>query len=106
MAESNPETQIRACSICSHLAEYQHGFQKGGREEEDTFLPSEAYQLKLVREIRPNGGNRVWDLKQCPECGTYYEYRTDYEFLISGTEDEQELSRLTDQEAAELLAKP
>jgi hypothetical protein len=90
------------CRTCSPLRDYEHGFQKGGREDEATFLPPAAASLKLVREIKP-GANRSPQLQQCPECKTYYLYRVDYEFLISGSEDEQELIRLTDDEAAAYL---
>lgn len=93
----------KRCSICSQLADYNRGFQKFGREEEDTSLPEAAGRLKDIAEVRP-GANRSPVLDQCPECGTYYLYKVEYEFLADGSEDEQILTRLTDQEAAEILA--
>ena len=89
-----------ACSICSQLRDYERGFQVGGREAEDTFLPGASAQLKNVCEIYP-GGNRTPVLQQCPECGTHYLYETEYEFLVSGSEDEQRLTRLTAEQAAQ-----
>lgn len=103
---ANPEAPYLHCSICSQLSNYHYGFQKNGWEDDNSYLPGAAYQLELVKELKPNGGDRVLDLKQCPECKTYYLYRTDYEFLVGGTEDEQELSRLTEAEAARYLEPP
>lgn len=34
-------------------------------------------------------------LLRCPTCGAWFLYRSDYEYLVSGTEDEQWLERLT-----------
>jgi len=42
-------------------------------------------------------------LKQCAACGTYYLYETDYEYLVNGSEDEEVLTRLKEEEARELL---
>lgn len=93
------------CSICSQLADYQSGFQKIGREEQDTHLPAAAESLEVVKELAPdcNGDLQV---KQCPECATYYLYRTEYEFLYGGSEDEQQLRRLTDEAAGDYLNRP
>ena len=73
--------------------------QKVGREEEDTFLPEAADKLEVVREIRP--GFPGLRLKQCPECQAYYLYRSTYEFLIGGSEDDYYLTRLTDEIGAD-----
>jgi hypothetical protein len=62
-------------------------------------------RLKVVRDFQPYGSRKL-QLQQCPECGTYYLYRTDYEFLVNGSEDEEFLTRLTDNEAAEYLERP
>jgi hypothetical protein len=95
----------RHCSICSHLADYDIGFQKIGREGEETYLPAAADSLQVVKELVPNC-NGVRQLKRCPECATYYLYREEYEFLIPGSEDEQQLTRLTSEEAVEHLKGP
>jgi hypothetical protein len=44
-------------------------------------------------------------VKQCPECATYYLYRTGYEFIYGGS-DEQQLKRLTDAMAGDYLKHP
>lgn len=98
---SFPSTRL-TCSICTQLSDYHHGFQKGGHEDEDVFLPSAAGSLKDIRELEPVNCRHMV-LEQCPECGTCYLYQSDYEFLVSGTEDEQTLSRLTDEEARRYL---
>jgi hypothetical protein len=100
------QLQHSRCRICSQLADYERGFQRRGHEEEDTFLPAAADSLEVARDLKPGGGNRLLQLKQCPECGTYYRYETDYEFLLFGSEDEQKLTRLTEEEAAEYLQRP
>lgn len=58
------------CKVCGTLGDYYRGFQKGGREAEDGLL------------------------QKCPECGDHFLYQSTYEFLISGSEDEQILTRV------------
>ena len=93
------------CSICLQLADFQYGFQKIGREETDTFLPSVADRLQLVRDLVPDCNGDL-QIKQCPQCATYYLYRTESEFIYGGSEDEQQLRRLTNEAAAEYMKRP
>src|SRR5215211_5151825 len=93
------------CSICSSLADYESAYQKNGHPEDDTSLPAAYNSLQVVRDFKQNS-SRLLQLQQCPECATYYLYRTDYEFLVNGSEDEEELTRLTDEAAAEYLVRP
>ena len=95
----------RRCSICSLLTDFQSGFQEVGGEEQDTRLPAAAGSLQVVRDLVPDC-NGVRQLKRCPECATCYLYREEYEFLIGGSEDEQQLTRLTPGDAAEHLRGP
>lgn len=83
-----------SCSICSQLGEDEYAMQHVQSEPGDTSLPMAAQQLELVREIR-TGSLR---LQRCPECGTWYLWRTIYEFLIGfgGSYDEYFLRRLSD----------
>ncbi|MBM4423745.1 MAG: hypothetical protein FJ030_10175 [Chloroflexi bacterium] len=90
------------CSICSQLAAQESAYQKYGWAEGDTHLPGAAYRLVIVKDLKPNSDRKL-QLQQCPECGTYYEHKTDYEYLVNGTEDEQHLARLSDEEAGEYL---
>lgn len=93
------------CSICTGLSDSHYAFQKYGWEEDNSYLPAAAHRLLLVRDLQPHSG-RALQLKQCPECHTYYLYRTDYEYLVNGTEDEEFLTRLADGDAAAYLPKP
>ena len=102
--DSNTDARHGHCSICSQLRDHEFGRQTHGRPEEDTFLPDAARHLKNVRELKPGSVRYTW-LRRCPECATYYLHRTGYEYLASGSEDEQFLTRLTDEKAAEYLAQ-
>jgi len=90
------------CSICSQLADRESATQKQGWEQNDTRLPSAANHLNLIRDLKPSSYRKL-QLHQCPECGTYYLYRTDYEYLAGGSEDDQHLTRLSASDAAEYL---
>lgn len=95
----------QACSICSQLADRETAFQKYGWEENDTYLPAAADALAIVRDFKPYSSRKL-QLWRCPECGTYYLYSSDYEYLVNGSEDEETLERLTAERAAELLQAP
>lgn len=93
------------CRTCGMLNEREHGFQKIGREEEATHLPPSVSDLRFVRDLTPGTGGTL-QLRQCPHCSTYYLLREAYEFLYGGSEDEQELTRLSGVAAAEYLQAP
>lgn len=82
-----------SCGLCGELRDYHHAFQKGGRDHEATYLPPVVDRLTDLGQVKAENC-RVARLLECPQCGTYYLYRSDYEFLVSGTEDEQWLERL------------
>ncbi len=86
------------CSICSQFDDWEQALEHVQSEPTDTRLPEVADRLEVVRDIFHN-----LQLKQCPECGTYYLYRSVYEFLIGcgGSYDEYFLVRLTDEVAAD-----
>lgn len=91
-----------ACAICSQIKDFEVAGQKYGWPENDTSLPAAAASLVQVRELVPSD-SRTLDLWRCPQCGTHYLYKTDYEYLVNGTEDEQSLIRLTPEQAAHYL---
>jgi hypothetical protein len=95
----------RNCSICSQIKDYEYGLQTHGREEEDTFLPKAGSQLKIVKDLKSQGERQTY-VGKCPECGTHYLFKSDYEYLATGSEEEQTLKRLTAEEAATYLAMP
>ncbi len=90
------------CSICSRLADQEYACQKYGWEEDNTYLPAPAGRLTVIKDFKPYSSRKL-QLQQCPKCSTYYRYRTDYEYLVNGSEDEEYLTRLSDEEAAEYL---
>ena len=94
---------VNHCSICSPLQPEEYAFQKLNSPDDNSYLPPAVHKLVLVKDLDPYGG-RKHQILQCPECQTYYYYRTDYEYLVNGaTEDEEFLTRLTDAEAADYL---
>ena len=105
MTNDSSSTRHKHCSICSQLKDSEYALQTHGRPEQDTFIPKIAAKFKHVREVKP-GRRRYMALVKCQECATYYTYGTDYEYLATGSEDEQFLTRLTDEEAADYLAQP
>lgn len=90
---------------CSPLLDEEYAFQKYGWPQDNTYLPDVSHHLEVIKDFRPYDSRKL-QLRQCPDCKTYYLYRTDYEFLVGGTEDEEFLTRLTEAEAAEYLRRP
>ena len=103
--QTNQEARHKSCSICSQLKDYQRGLQVVGREEEDTFLPEAGERLKLVRDLKPEACRYMY-LAVCPECGTHYLFKSDYEYLAFGSEEEQILKRLTEAEVIKYSTWP
>jgi hypothetical protein len=104
MTSKVPLPRHTNCATCGSLLDEEYAFQKNGWPADDSHLPAAAGKLELVKDLNPGGG-RDKHLMRCPECGTYYHYRTDYEFLVGGTEDEQFLTRLTDAQAEAYLGE-
>lgn len=90
------------CGMCGGLSEHETARQKFGWEENDTFLPGAANDLVVVRDLKP-GSSRRREVRQCPQCGAYFLYESDYEYLVNGSEDEESLQRLTQDEAGKYL---
>lgn len=90
-----------ACEICRALRPVETSLYKEGREGFDTPLPLAARRLvELAVPGREDERLRPW---LCPRCGTLYSYESRYEYLANGSEDEEELRRLSDAEARALL---
>ena len=99
------EEKHKNCSICSQLADKAYASQKEGWEKENTYLPKASKKLVVIKAYNKSYSSRLRQLKQCPECQTYYYLRTEYEFLIGGSENEQYLNRLTEEGVQEYLGK-
>lgn len=93
-AETTPARTPGSCSTCGPLGRCRRGLQQHGREEEDSFLPAEAARLRRIKDVRP-GQTRTPELMQCPTCGDHFLYEVTYEYLATGSEDEQILTRLS-----------
>lgn len=100
-----PETSLHPCSVCGSMHTQEYAIQKYGWPQDDTYLPPAAGKLNTVRDFKPYSSRKL-QLRQCPECSTYYLYETDYEFLVGGSEDEEFLTRLTAEQAQEYLNRP
>lgn len=89
-----PQPRHLTCSICSQIRDYESATEYVHQFENNSELPQAANKLKVAREIKSS-----FQLKQCPECDTYYLYRTHYEFLIGfgGSYDEAMLKRISDE---------
>ncbi len=86
-----------SCEICRELKPVETSLTKHGWEENDRLLPA-AYR-RLV-EVRVDGReDEPRSPRFCPLCATLYSYETRYEYLANGSEDEEELRRLTGEEA-------
>lgn len=103
----NPKNDFpdKQCGICSGLSSEEYASQKYGWEQDNTYLPAASGFLIVVRDFQPYGSRKL-QLQQCPECSAYYLYRSDYEYLVNGSEDEEFLTRLSDEQAAEYLNRP
>lgn len=91
------EAGSASCEICRELRPVETSLTKHGWEENDRLLPA-AYR-RLV-EVRVDGReDEPRSPRFCPLCATLYSYETRYEYLANGSEDEEELRRLTREEA-------
>jgi glyoxylase-like metal-dependent hydrolase (beta-lactamase superfamily II) len=91
------ETAPGTCEVCAALRPVETSLYKEGREGFDTPLPLAARRLvELAQAVGEDERLRPW---LCPFCGTLYSYESRYEYLANGSEDEEELRRLSDAEA-------
>ena len=67
---------------------------------QDRPLPEAAQQLIVLPAIDPAADPEKAHLRRCPRCGTFYRYLQSHEYMINGTEDMEELSRLSPPQAA------
>lgn len=106
MSATSPQNSLqRPCFICSQLGDQETAYQKFGWEETNTVLPAAANALTVKRDFKPYSSRKL-QLRRCPECGGYYLYSSDYEYLVNGSEDEETLTRLTAEQAADYLNRP
>ncbi|MBI4407534.1 MAG: hypothetical protein HY565_03480 [Candidatus Kerfeldbacteria bacterium] len=80
-----------SCRICSQLADVETAFNKNGKPEYSSSLPLAFNELTRIEEDYHSVDDYI---AQCPLCKTKYHYRSTYEFLVGGSEDEITLTRL------------
>jgi hypothetical protein len=93
---------IAECEICSTLDEVETSFSKYGWDDMDRPLPPAAARLESLKALETYDAERH-HIKRCPVCGIFYQYHLTYEYLVNGSEDEEELIRLTPAQARHLM---
>lgn len=97
--EKPDNTSTSACAICSQLKDEETSFYKYAAPDYDQPLPPAAAQLLILRTLDATDVDKR-HVRCCPLCGTLYDYLMSYEYSINGSEDEEELTRMTLQQAA------
>jgi hypothetical protein len=92
------------CTLCGALSNREVAYYKAGKLEKDSGIPPAAANLVVIQDT--STGSRLKQVKQCPQCKTYYRFWTDYEFLAGGTEDEEFLIRLRPEQVKDYLLEP
>ncbi len=87
------------CSICKDIPNSCGAFWKGGDVQSNSIPDSEA-KLEIVGapfyDASTSYSHTI--IKRCPECGTCYRWRFEYEYLVGGSEDDLEITRLSKEE--------
>ncbi len=94
---------IAECEVCRELGEVQTSFYKHGWPEQTRGLPVAAG--RLVPDPDEEYGSRKTIIQRCPVCGMHYKYRLDYDYDVTGSEDEETLSRLTPVQARKQMSQ-
>jgi hypothetical protein len=93
---------IADCEICSALGEVETSFTKYGWDDMDRPLPPAAARLEFFKALDAYDAERH-HIKRCPMCGIFYEYHLTYDYYVNGSEDEEELVRLTPAQAGDMI---
>ncbi len=67
--------------------------------QHDQPLPEAAQRLIVLPAIDPAADPEKTHVRRCPQCGTFYRYLQSHEYMINGTEDQEELTRLSPTQA-------
>lgn len=98
----NYELNLDQCEICSQLSGVETSFSKYGWPDETQSMDPATSRLEPAESIEGYDKERH-HVKRCPLCGTYYQYDLTYEYLVNGSEDTEELTRLTPTQARRFL---
>ena len=99
----NYELSLADCEICCELSGVETSFSKYGWPDSDQSMDPAASRLELAESIEGDYRKENHHVKRCPLCGTYYQYDYSYEYLVNGSEDEEELTRLTPTQARRFI---
>jgi hypothetical protein len=96
---------MKECSICGSIPASSSQFVKGG-EFDGPGLPAAALKLDIVGapyfDDSTSGSNSC--IKRCPQCGSIFRWKNEYEYLVNGSEDDTSLVRLSIEEGAKAEA--
>ena len=81
------------CPACGPLKDVECSYSKYGAPEYDRPLPAAAAGL-IVMNIPAEPDPEKRHVRRCPVCGALYAYLSWHEYVINGTEDEEELTRM------------
>ena len=93
---------MKICAICSQLGDVERSFSKYGAPEYDRPFP-EAVSRLVIMDIPREPDPDKRHVRRCPLCGTLYAYLFSYEYLMNGSEDEEELNRMSPEQQRECL---
>ncbi|MBT6068588.1 hypothetical protein HOG48_02425 [Candidatus Peregrinibacteria bacterium] len=93
----------KGCKICSQFSNKEYAYQKHGWEDRNSYISGDTDQLTLIKDFNTTYSSRLLQILQCPECKAYFLYRTDYEYCVAGSEDEQFLIQLSDEKVKKYL---
>lgn len=68
--------------------------------QHDRPLPEAAGLLAVLPAMNPAADSGKAHVRRCPHCGAFYRYLQSHEYMINGSEDEEELTRLSPSRAA------
>ncbi len=93
---------MSVCPICSQLKDVETSFAKYAAPRYDQPLPDAASRL-VILEDPETGAPEKRHVRRCPFCGALYRYLRSSEYMINGSEEEEELRRLPPAESAEYM---
>lgn len=96
----DPDEMDSLCAICARLKNEERSFYKYDAPQYDNPLPGASQLLKPVPGVRGDRDDKD-QIRVCPDCGQLYRYQASYEYHVNGSEDEELLTRLMEEETEE-----
>lgn len=101
--QSSCQTPLMACATCDVMGERRSGIWKDSDPEwtgSHTDVPADVRARLEHVAGDEHSSARGHGLFRCRGCGAWFEWRRSYEFLIGGSEDEEEYVRVTPEHVA------